>query len=439
MSKVFGGSSQPSGQVVTTQTQQNTIPPQLESSISGPAGYLTAARQMFTGGPQIDFQRFFADNPDIALKAATDPNFDPMAAFKQRTAVSGAEPEFINQRVQTGTRQVQRGLNPTLVDEPIFENQRVRNPNFDPGATSVNAQDYLRPFADPDVTPGFDRVARFDPVQEQVQQATLDRFGAPDATTEAARAYSNQVLGGDFLRPNPHTDAVRQAVADQVEPAVTSRFALANRGGSVAEAGERDRLVANAMAPLMFQDYQRERGLQDAMAMRAPGQFQGLDASALAAQAGVGGERQGLQQSIIDRELLPDFDTARNVDLARMGRLQSLASGVPFQTSSSTQNQPFFSNSGAQTMGGLMGLASLGIKAAPLFMGSDIRLKENIEKVGTTVHGLSLYEFNYKGGPTRFRGVMAHEVEEVMPEAVHMDGDYMTVDYGLLGIEMEAV
>lgn len=440
MSKVFGGGGSPSGQVVTTQTQQNTIPPEIQPFITGNQGYLTSAQQMFTGGPQIDFQKFFADNPDLALQAATDSGFDPLSAFKQRTAVQGGGvPEFISRQVQTGTRTVSRpGAPGGQAEVPIFETRRERNPDFVAGSSSVGAEQYLKPFADPDVTPDFDRVQRFDPVQEQVQQATLDRFGSPDATTEAARAYSNQVLGGQFLGPNPHTDALTQAIRDQVEPAVTSRFAMSNRGGSVAEAGERDRLVSNAIAPLMFQNFQRERGLQDAMAARAPGQFQGLDAAALGAQAGVGAERQGLGQSIIDRELLPDFDTARNIDLARMGRLQSLASGIPFQTSSSTQNQPFFSNSGSTTLGGLMGLAGIGLQAGSLF--SDVRLKENIEQVGTTVHGLPLYEFNYKGGPTRFRGVMAHEVEEVVPDAVYSDGDgYLMVDYDLLGIEMEVV
>ncbi|MFN4144106.1 tail fiber domain-containing protein [Aestuariivirga sp.] len=68
---------------------------------------------------------------------------------------------------------------------------------------------------------------------------------------------------------------------------------------------------------------------------------------------------------------------------------------------------------------------------------SDVRLKTDIEKVGTTVYGLPLYRFRYKTGPERFEGVMAQDVLEVMPSAVLTGQDgYYRVDYGRLGIGM---
>jgi hypothetical protein len=46
---------------------------------------------------------------------------------------------------------------------------------------------------------------------------------------------------------------------------------------------------------------------------------------------------------------------------------------------------------------------------------SDIRLKENIELAGVDeITGLNLYDFNYKWGEKRFRGVMAQEVKPVI-------------------------
>src|SRR5690349_5064189 len=51
---------------------------------------------------------------------------------------------------------------------------------------------------------------------------------------------------------------------------------------------------------------------------------------------------------------------------------------------------------------------------------SDVRLKTDIEQVGTTVYGLPLYHFRYKTGSDRFAGVMAQDVLEVMPDAVRM-------------------
>lgn len=73
---------------------------------------------------------------------------------------------------------------------------------------------------------------------------------------------------------------------------------------------------------------------------------------------------------------------------------------------------------------------------------SDPRLKENIVRIGThpTV-GVGLFLFDYRPeyreqyGQGRQFGVMADEVEAVMPAAVslHIDG-YKRVDYAMLGV-----
>lgn len=67
--------------------------------------------------------------------------------------------------------------------------------------------------------------------------------------------------------------------------------------------------------------------------------------------------------------------------------------------------------------------------------------KENIVRVGEHPLGIGLYLFDYKPefraqcGCGRQFGVMANEVETVMPEAVilHPDG-YKMVDYAMLGV-----
>jgi hypothetical protein len=87
--------------------------------------------------------------------------------------------------------------------------------------------------------------------------------------------------------------------------------------------------------------------------------------------------------------------------------------------------------------------AGLGGWASGGFAGiSDVRLKDNIEKVGVDPRtGLNLYHFNYKDDPdTRWQGVMAQEVEKDYPDAVmtHRNG-YKMVNYGALGIRMVKV
>ena len=73
--------------------------------------------------------------------------------------------------------------------------------------------------------------------------------------------------------------------------------------------------------------------------------------------------------------------------------------------------------------------------------GSDIRIKENIERVGEMSNGLGIYEFDYKPefkdhplcGHGRFRGVMAHEVAKRNPKAVvPMGNGYNAVNYDLI-------
>ncbi len=71
---------------------------------------------------------------------------------------------------------------------------------------------------------------------------------------------------------------------------------------------------------------------------------------------------------------------------------------------------------------------------------SDERLKTNIHPVGQTANGLTLYEFSYRDRPGTYRGVMAQEVQQIMPSAVveHESG-FLYVNYDALGIEMEQI
>lgn len=72
-------------------------------------------------------------------------------------------------------------------------------------------------------------------------------------------------------------------------------------------------------------------------------------------------------------------------------------------------------------MGGLFGLGSSLLGG--LFSLSDIRMKEDITRVGYTDEGLPIYKFRYTGQPHMFMGVMAQDVEKWDPEAViEVDG-----------------
>ena len=82
-----------------------------------------------------------------------------------------------------------------------------------------------------------------------------------------------------------------------------------------------------------------------------------------------------------------------------------------------------------------MGIAMAGM--------SDRRAKERIVRIGTHPLGIGLYLFDYKpqyrdswGRGRRF-GVIADEVEEVLPDAVTVDADgFRVVNYAMLGIRI---
>jgi hypothetical protein len=81
-----------------------------------------------------------------------------------------------------------------------------------------------------------------------------------------------------------------------------------------------------------------------------------------------------------------------------------------------------------QFQGGLFNLAGQALPAIGK-MFSDIRLKENIKKIGTRPDGLGVYEFDYIWGGGRNIGLMAQEVNEVYPHAVGVEDGYLTVNY----------
>jgi len=69
---------------------------------------------------------------------------------------------------------------------------------------------------------------------------------------------------------------------------------------------------------------------------------------------------------------------------------------------------------------------------------SDINLKHDIVLLGVLDNGLGFYRYAYNGGDKAYVGVMAQEVQEVMPRAVVRGRDgYLRVFYEKLGLKFE--
>ena len=82
------------------------------------------------------------------------------------------------------------------------------------------------------------------------------------------------------------------------------------------------------------------------------------------------------------------------------------------------------------------GVLDLGVKAA--MMGSDVRLKENIEKTGYSKSGIPIYNFSYKGSDKKWSGTMAQDLINLgRNDAVDvMDNGYYGVYYDMIDVDM---
>ena len=150
---------------------------------------------------------------------------------------------------------------------------------------------------------------------------------------------------------------------------------------------------------------------------------------------GAGLYSQGLDQTQI-QDFLSYLSGGTSASNAQTGLYQA---GVQAQQ---VQNQ-----SNSALYGGIGQLAGLGVSAygasqlgalAPLLAFSDIRLKKDITLLGRLANGLGFYRFTYKGDDVPYVGVMAQEVQEVVPEAVVRDpSGFLRVFYDMLGLPCE--
>jgi hypothetical protein len=89
------------------------------------------------------------------------------------------------------------------------------------------------------------------------------------------------------------------------------------------------------------------------------------------------------------------------------------------------------------TGGGAAGNHAVGFRPGAFQKTSDIRLKRDIVPLATLDNGIELYRFRYKGSDrTTYVGVMAQEVQKIVPSAVSRDRDgYLLVNYDRLGLK----
>jgi hypothetical protein len=257
-----------------------------------------------------------------------------------------------------------------------------------------------------------------------------------------AQAQSQRTISGEYLSGNPFfTGAFQGATRDisnqfgQNIMDIRSQLSSAGRYGSGAQtnlegraADDLARRLSDVGGKLAYDNYSAERGRQEAAINNAAALSQ-ADYNDLSKLLAVGTTREGYDQAKIADAI------ARYQYEMPESRLSTFLSGVYNAPGGSQTSQPIYGNPRGEALGTA---AQVG---ATLALFSDVNTKQNIVKVGSLPNGLNLYTFEYKdefknhpkaGHGLQF-GVMAQEVEKVIPEAVSLDkSGYKVVDYSYL-------
>jgi hypothetical protein len=134
------------------------------------------------------------------------------------------------------------------------------------------------------------------------------------------------------------------------------------------------------------------------------------------------------------------IDAAAGLPLEQyLERMRSLATlgqqGTQTQSPSTLQIIAGLGSMGLGAFSAPAGGTSAASGLAAAFGGSDRRIKTDIEKIGEDPRGFGLYSYRYVWDEPGVRrtGVMAQEVAEIIPEAVHThELGFLVVDYGAL-------
>jgi hypothetical protein len=249
---------------------------------------------------------------------------------------------------------------------------------------------------------GRPTVAAQSPFTQQAIQARAAEAG-PNSLTGQAQNQFSKTLAGDYL--NPYAQGALGDVMDMTRSKINSQF----QGDSYGNSAHQEWLgrgLMSAGAPFASQLYENERGRQMGAAQMAPG----------IANAGLGQLQQaGAMQDQYQQRLTDSpWDALQRYQGATAGNYGGQQRGT----------EPY------SAPNDFMNAATL---ATMIALGSDRRLKRDIKKVGMHRIGVPLYSFRYLYDETPRIGVMADELEAVMPEAVLTDSrGFQMVNYAML-------
>jgi hypothetical protein len=308
------------------------------------------------------------------------------------------------------------GSSSTYTPDPEFKQAALQNYAF---AQQVAQQPYQ--------AYGGPRIAGFTQPQQEAMAAIRESpLSLGESMANFYNPYNQQVIQNTL--GNIETQRLMQQ--QQSRAAAAKAGAYGGTRQAVQEALQQQAALqtgAQAAAQLA------QQGFGQAAALGA--QDIGLRQQAAAGLQGVGAQQQAMNQANLDLAY-QDFMRQQNYPLQQLQILQQGFTQIPSGgTQQTTQNL-----SGAQQFGQVLSNAA----ALAYLFPSDKRMKENIVKMKSPLASLgelSGYEYEYKGSDMPTGGVMAQDVERVMPHAVaKADNGMKMVNYPeVTGLLVEAV
>lgn len=381
-------------------------------------------------------------------KSAPAPDYGPMAAASERAAELGYD---LGQDQLAFSREQYEALAP-------YAQEYLRQQAASSAALTGQAQDYydyMREFRplERDMLDYTSQRSDYDAYRQRLedyaQTITLDpaqlyaqnraeveaQVGQALADTQSGFSRSIGQVGRQGLRYGLSTSALASQAGQLAQQQASAQAAAANQARQAALQDIRGRAQAGyGLTQGTEQALQAQRSMDWARQMDIAGLGRGLVGASQGAYGAAGAAgMQGLQGGMAPGQqyMAGMGQGAGTIMAGQQQKLGGLSNILGAQTSvyNTAQSQP-------DLFGSIVG-TGLGVWA-----GSDVGLKENIEWVGRDDRtGIPLYEFNYIADPDhRYRGVMAQDVEQTIPEAVAVGKDgYKVVNYGMIGIDMVEV
>ena len=290
---------------------------------------------------------------------------------------------------------------------------------------------------------------------EGVTQSRRIKNANKNAQNYIKSITQKQAIAGDDVQYNPQTGLFTTPDGRSFSTAEEARQGVEEilRKQQLEETEAKTEEQLGELESLIKESGEAQKEIAEKVGARQTGQLMSqLERSIL----GAGGESQALEaltplfQERAERSLLDRLTGIEAQTAQQLQRVPQLALGQATtmaglqQTQQQIQDQMTRAlmreqterariqadlDSGAEWWENILGSAGAaagtvaGTELTKALIASDIKVKENISKVGSLDNGLPVYLFNYKGSKTPQIGLMAQDVEKVNKDAViEIDG-----------------